>query len=44
VQYLLRKKWLLTVIIIGICAAIALLLILLLIHPQAGTYTDASYI
>jgi hypothetical protein len=44
VQYLLRKKWLLTIIIIGICAAIALLLLLLLIHPQAGTYTDASYI
>ncbi len=44
VQYLLRKKWLLTVIILGICAVIALLVALLLIHPQMGTYTDASYI
>jgi hypothetical protein len=44
VQYLLRKKWLLTVIILGICAVIALLIALLLIHPQMGTYTDASYI
>ena len=42
-QYLLRKKWLLTVIIIAVCAAIALLF-LLLIRPQAGTFTDASYI
>jgi len=44
VQYLLRKKWLLTLIILGICAVIALLISLLLIHPQIGTYTDASFI
>jgi hypothetical protein len=43
-QYLLHKKWLLTLIIVGICAIVALLVALLLIHPQIGTYTDASYI
>ena len=43
-QYLLRRKWLLTVLIVLICAVIALLIALLLIHPQLDTYTDASYI
>ncbi len=43
-QYLLRKKWLLTLIILVICVMLALLVTLLLIHPQMGKYTDASYI
>ncbi len=43
-QYLLRKKWLMTVIILFICVMIAALIVLLLAHPQIDTYTDAKYI
>ncbi len=43
-QYLMRKKWLMTVIILFICVIIAVLIALLLFHPQLDTYTDAKYI